>query len=90
MERLKLGVIQGNSLTEVARVEHAAISEPWEWLVHAPLDLMYILCVMLHTADEQIAQGTLYALLVGRLLQGDKRVNGLSGSCLPCFSVIGQ
>lgn len=90
MERLKLGVIQGISLTEVAHMEHTAFSESWEWLVHVQLDLMYILCVMLYTADEQIVQGMLDALLVGRLLQGDKRVNGLSGSCLPCFSIIGQ
>lgn len=73
MEGLKLSVVQGNSLAEVARVEHAGISEPWEWLVHVQLDLMYIVRVILCTADEQIAQGMLYALLAGWLLQGDKR-----------------
>jgi len=56
LERLKFSVIQRNSLTEVARVEHV---EPWEWLVHVQLDLMYIVCVILYTADEQIAQGIL-------------------------------
>lgn len=73
MERLKLTVIQGNSLTEVAQVEHAGISEPWECLVPVQLDLMYIARVILYTADEQIAQGMLHALLVGWLLQGDNR-----------------
>ena len=73
MERLKLSVIQGNSLSVVARVEHSGISEPWEWLVRVQLDLMYIVRVILYTADEQIAQGMLYALSVGWLLEGDKR-----------------
>lgn len=37
------------------------------------LDLLYVGRVILSTADEQIVQGMLYGLLVGCLLQGDKR-----------------
>lgn len=73
MERLKFSVVQGNSLTEVTRMEHAGISEPWEWLMRVQLDLMCVVRVILYTADEQIAQGMLYVFSGGWLLRGDKR-----------------